>query len=101
MKSIIFIIVFTIHFGLLAQNEYSCAEMHLKGKVKSITETTQYVYPPQKLATMKMQSPIPTLYSFNQRGDLTEKSIGADINDRIAYLLLRLNRLPNLYRLRR
>lgn len=79
MKSIIFAIVFTIHFGLLAQNEYSCAEMHLKGKVKSITETTQYAYPPQKLATMKMQSPIPTLYSFNQRGDLTEKSIGADI----------------------
>ena len=79
MKSIIFAIVFTIHFGLLAQNEYSCAEMHLKGKVKSIAETTQYAYPPQKLATMKMQSPIPTLYSFNQRGDLTEKSIGADI----------------------
>ena len=79
MKNIIFAIVFTIHFGLLAQNEYSCAEMHLKGKVKSIAETTQYAYPPQKLATMKMQSPIPTLYSFNQRGDLTEKSIGADI----------------------
>ena len=79
MKSIIFTIVFTIHFGLLAQNEYSCAEMHLKGKVKRLTETTQYAYPPQKLATMKMQSSIPTLYSFNQRGDLTEKSIGADI----------------------
>jgi len=53
--------------------------MHLKGKVKSIAETTQYAYPPRKLATMKMQSPIPTLYSFNQRGYLTEKSIGADI----------------------
>ena len=79
MKSIIFAIVFTIHFGLLAQNEYSCAEMHLKGKVKSIAETTQYAHPPKKLATMTMQSPIPALYSFNQRGDLTEKSIGADI----------------------
>mgnify|MGYP001023813786 CR=1 FL=1 len=62
MKNIIFIIVFTIHFGLLAQNEYSCAEMHLKGKVKSIAETNQYAYPPQKLATMKMQSPNNSIY---------------------------------------
>ena len=53
MKSIIFAIVFTIHFGLLAQNEYSCAEMHLKGKVKMLTETTQYAYPPQKLSILR------------------------------------------------
>ena len=32
MKSIIFAIVFTIYFGLLAQNEYSCTTMHLKGE---------------------------------------------------------------------
>ena len=77
MKYLFLILV--LPMGLRGQNLYTAKSMSLKGKVKSIAETTQYAYPPQKLATMKMQSPIPTLYSFNQRGDLTEKSIGADI----------------------
>ena len=77
MKYLFLILV--LPMGLRGQNLYTAKSMSLKGKVKSIAETTQYAYPPQKLATMKMQSPISTLYSFNQRGDLTEKSIGVDI----------------------
>ena len=38
MKYIIFIILLTIHFGLLTQNIYSCAHMNFKGKVKMVID---------------------------------------------------------------